>query len=129
VRGFQGEILDQVGLRNLLAARVRLLLKDGKVEKAGEIVEELRKLKDFNEMNDELGMIERSILEQSNADVPRSARSQIDRMFKTTRDMLQKYLQEDVASTAAEQVRRAGDQGSAPDQPNSTPGPEAGATN
>jgi hypothetical protein len=28
-------------------------------------------------------------------------------MFKTTRDMLQKHLQEDVAATAADQLRKA----------------------
>jgi hypothetical protein len=113
IRGFQGEILDQIGLRNLLAARIRLLLKDvdknkDNLDKAAKVVEELRALKNFNEMNDELGMIERAILEQSSTAVPKSARSQIDKMFKTTRDMLQKHLQEDVAATAADQLRKAG---------------------
>jgi hypothetical protein len=125
VRGFQNEILDQIGLRNLLAARVKLLIKDGKLERAGEVVEELRTLKNFNELNDELGLIERAILEQSNSDVPRSARSQIDRMFKTTRDMLQKYLQEDVASTAADQLRKAGAKGNPPSETKPADSPAA----
>lgn len=107
IRGFQSEILDQIGLRHLLTARVKLLIQAGDLNKADETVKQLRALKNFNEMNDELGLIERSILEQSDDSVPRSAKSQIDRMIKATRDMLQKHLQEDVAATAADLLRNA----------------------
>lgn len=107
VRGFQGEILDLIGQRNLLAARVRLHVQRSNAEKAEKDLEQLRSLKDFNQMNDELSRIQRSILEQTDSSVPRSARAQIDRMFKTTRDLLQKYLQQDVVGETARILRES----------------------
>ncbi len=108
VRGFQSKILDQIGLRNLYAARAKILLKNGKLEEATKVVDKLRKLKDFNEMNDELSRLERQILEQISLNPPpRAGQLQIDKMFKSTRDMLQKHLQDNLASTIAEQLRQA----------------------
>jgi hypothetical protein len=96
VRGFQGEILDLIGLRNILAARIRLYMKDNQVEKARAALEDFRRLRTFNEMRDQLSQIQRRMLEETGENVPRSARMRIDRMFQTTRDMLQKYLQDDL---------------------------------
>lgn len=108
VRGYQSEILDLIGKRNLYAARAKLLLKNGKLEEATKFVDKLRELPDFNNMNDELGSLERKILDQAAANPPpRAGQIQIDRMFKSTREMLQKYLQEDVASTMSDQLRKA----------------------
>ncbi len=103
VRGFQGEILDLIGLRNLLAARVQLYIKEEELDKAELVLNDLRQLRSYNEMRDELSAIQRRILDASGDNVPRAARSQIDRMFQITRDMLQKYLQDElVANTERE---------------------------
>ena len=107
VRGFQGEILDLVGQRNLLAARARQLIEQDRLEQASDMVERLKSLKDFNQINDELSRIQRGILERIDASVPRSVQAQIDRMFKTTRDMLQKSLQDQIVSDTADLLRRA----------------------
>jgi hypothetical protein len=98
VRGFQGEILDLIGLRNLLAARVQLYIKEDKLEQAETVLNELRRLRSYNEMRDELSAIQRRMLEASGDNVPRAARSRIDRMFQNTRDMLQKYLQDELVA-------------------------------
>lgn len=105
VRGFQGEILDLIGQRNLLAARVRYHVQRNNLDRAERDMEQLRSLKDFNQMNDQLSQLQRSILEQSNPGVPRSTQAQIDRMFKITRDILQKYLQQDVVAETARLLR------------------------
>jgi hypothetical protein len=107
LRGFEGEILDLIGLRNLLMAKVKLHLKAGRVAKATESIDEMRGLKDFNRMNDDLSELERRILEQAGESVPPGTKARIDRMFRATRDLLQKFMQEDIVSLSTDLVRQA----------------------
>jgi hypothetical protein len=104
VRGFQGDILDMVGLRNLLAARIQLHLKNGKREAAQATLQELRQLKNYNEMADELEAIQRRMLDENAGPIAMSAKNRIDRMFQTTRNMLQKYLQDNLLSDSERAV-------------------------
>jgi len=104
VRGFQGEILDMVGLRNLLAARIQMLLKNGQREAAQASLQELRQLKNYNEMAGELEAIQRRMLDETSGPIPIAAKNRIDRMFQTTRDMLQKYLQDNLLSDSERAV-------------------------
>ncbi len=107
VRGFQGEILDLIGLRNLLAARVRLYVKDKELKQAEGVLDELRGLKTYNEMADELSRIQNRMLKEAGDNVPYAAKVGIDRMFQTTRDMLQKYLQDNLVVNAEREVQAA----------------------
>jgi hypothetical protein len=107
VSGFQGEILDLIGLRNLLAARVRLLLKDDRLAEAEAVVDELRRLRNFDEMADELELIQRRALNEREGEIPASAKNSIDRMFQTTRDLLQKYLQDDLVDQTENSLKLA----------------------
>jgi hypothetical protein len=106
VRGFQGEILDLIGLRNLLAARVTFYIKEQKFERAAEALAELRSLKTYDEMAVELSNIQNRMLKES-GDIPAFAKSGIDRMFQTTRDMLQKYLQDNLLTKAESEYAAA----------------------
>ena len=96
VRGFQTEILDLVGLRNLLAARLRQQVKQGQIDAAKATLEELRRLKNYPELADELEAIQRRMLDENAGPVPLAAKNRIDQMFQTTRNMLQKFLQDDL---------------------------------
>jgi hypothetical protein len=107
VRGFQGEILDLVGQRNLLSARVRLHISQGQLDQAAKRMDQLRGLKDFNQMNDQLSLVQRNILERLDAGGVRSAQTQIDRMFKSTRDLLQKFLQDQIVTETDDALRQA----------------------
>ncbi len=107
VRGFQGEILDLVGQRNLLSARVRLHISLGQLDQAAKRMDQLRVLKDFNQMNDQLSLVQRNILERLDAGGVRSAQTQIDRMFKSTRDLLQKFLQDQIVTETDDALRQA----------------------
>lgn len=107
VRGFQGEILDLIGLRNLLAAQITLYLKDKDFEEAEKALDQLRGLQSYNEMADELGLIQRRMLDEKDGPIPPLAKSRIDRMFKTTLDMLQKYLQDDLVGKSERAVSDA----------------------
>ncbi len=104
IRGFQGEILDLIGLRNLLAARIQLHLKNGKAEQAKATLAELRQLKNYNEMSDQLVQIQRRMLDENAGPISMSSKNRIDRMFQTTRDMLQKYLQDNLLSDSEKAV-------------------------
>lgn len=106
VRGFQGEILDLIGLRNLLAARVRYYIKEENLDKATEALDELRGLKTYEEMAVELSTIQNRMLKES-GDIPAFAKIGIDRMFQSTRDMLQKYLQDNLLVDAERELASA----------------------
>lgn len=107
VRGFQGEILDLIGLRNLLAARIKLHLKNDKLLEAEQVMEELRRLRNYNELAKELELIQRKMLDEKEGAIPGSAKNKIDRMFQTTRDMLQKYLQDNLVDESERAIANA----------------------
>ena len=94
VRGFQGDILDVVGMRNLLAARVKQQMASNQPVAAKTTVEELRQLRNYTDMADELEAIQRRMLDETSGPIPLAAKSRIDVLFQTTRTMLQKYLQD-----------------------------------
>ncbi len=104
VRGFQGDILDLIGLRNLLAARIQLHLKNGKTDAAKATLTELRQLRNYNEMAAQLEAIQRRMLDENAGPVSISSKNRIDRMFQTTRDMLQKYMQDNLLSDSEKAV-------------------------
>lgn len=108
VKGFQGEILDIIGLRNLLAARIRILVKEGEAEEAEKTLDQMRDLPSFSQMADELDAIQRQMLDESRGAISLGSKSRIDRMFQTTRDLLQKYLQDKLLEESTEAVRRVG---------------------
>lgn len=107
VRGFQGEILDLVGLRNLLAARLTLFLKDGKVEEASDVLGQMQRLPTYNEMTDRLEQIQREMLDEQTGEISLGSKRQIDRMFQSTRTLLQKFLQDGLLTESEAAIKRA----------------------
>lgn len=107
VRGFQGEILDLIGMRNLLAAKVKLYLADDQLELAKESLDSLRALKNYNEMADKLERIQQVMLDETKGPIGSNSLRRMDRMFQTTREMLQKYLQDDLLRKAEQSVNAA----------------------
>ncbi len=107
MRGFQGEILDLIGLRSLLSARITLLVKDSKLAEAEKLLAELRALKDYSAMADSLDGLQRKILDESAGPITPGTQIRIDNMFQATREMLQKFLQNDLVRDAETAVNRA----------------------
>ena len=108
VRGFQGDILDLIGLRNLYAAQIQLYLKDKgneSTDKAYKTLEEMRRLDDFNAMAEKMERIQRVMLNEEKGQISIGVKNKIDRMFGTTRTMLQKYLQDDLVEDSMRAVR------------------------
>lgn len=100
MRGFQGEILDLIGLRTLLSTRVTRLVAQNKMKEAEKALVELRSLKDYSEMVEGLDRLQRKVLDESNGPVSLGAKSRIDRLFQSTREMMQKFLQNDLVREA-----------------------------
>ncbi len=107
VKGFQGEIIDVIGLRNLLAAQIQLKLKDKKVDEAQSILAQMRQLPTYNEMADQLEVIQSEMLDESRGAISLGEKRRIDRMFQTTRNMLQKYMQDNLLRDAESAVSQA----------------------
>jgi hypothetical protein len=108
VRGFREEIIDIIGLRNLWAARIKLELKSEEVEKASKSLMEMRRLPTYNEMADQLELIQQQMLDETKASITLAEKNRIDRMFQTTRDLLQKYLQDNLLRESELAVKQAG---------------------
>lgn len=106
IRGFQGEVLDLIGLRTLLSTRVRKLLQQSKKAEAQKVMAELRGLKDYSEMVETLDKLQRKLLDDSLGPVSMGAKARIDKMLQTTREMMQKYLQNDLVRDAETAVER-----------------------
>ncbi|GAB5403631.1 MAG: hypothetical protein Aurels2KO_18620 [Aureliella sp.] len=107
VRGFQVEIIDLIGLRNVLAARIKLYTRDGKIEEAKEVFDRLVSLQNYDEMANRLVEIQRKLLDDANVEIPRYSKGKVDRMFATTRELLQKYLQDNLVNESRARIQAA----------------------
>lgn len=116
LRGFQGEIIDLIGSRALASARVKQYLSERKYTEVDDIIGHVRRMSDYKSMADKLDGIQRRLLDESQEAVPMAAKSRIDRMTQTTRDMLQKYLENDLAAQLLRDLKQARDNAQADDQ-------------
>jgi hypothetical protein len=94
VKGVQGEILDVVARRQILAARIKQYAAENKIDQAKQTLEELRNEKGFDQMVESLNAIQRRILSSDRGTIPSLAQKRIDQMFDLTRQMMQRYLQD-----------------------------------
>lgn len=116
VKGFQGEVLDVIGLRSLLAARVKLYIKEAvkdkekrqeKLDLAEKYLDQLRRLPTYSEMSTQLERIQRDLGDKRTGPVSARSQNAIDRMFKVTRDMLQKFMQDNLVAETEQSFRLA----------------------
>lgn len=122
LRGFQGEILDLIGLRAILTARAGKLIADAKFNEAEDLVSKVRLLRDYKSMADVLDGIQRRLLDETKEPIPLASKSKIDRMTQSTRDMLQKYLDNDLPRKLERELQAARQSGI---EKGSTSGPQS----
>ena len=96
LKGLQSEIVDVVASRQVAAARVRMRIEEQKFDLAKQMLEELRKIKDYDKMARELDDIQRQVLDPAGGAITPVAQMRIEKMFQQTRELLQKYLQNDL---------------------------------
>ena len=90
IRGVENSIVDLVAVRKLFAARIRLRLQRGEMEKANELMQVLRDQPDNEKLSNEMGKKNTKFLDMDGLNM--SQRAKIDNMFKSTRNMLSKML-------------------------------------
>jgi hypothetical protein len=105
VKGIQGEILDIVARRQILTARIKQKIADKKTDEAKKALEELRNEKNYEKMVEGLNAIQRRILSTDRGPVSLGAQKRIDQMFDITRQMMEKYLQDNLLRDMERAVR------------------------
>ena len=96
LKGLQGEIIDAVARRQILISRINAKMQSNNVPEAKKLFEELRQVKNYDRMSIDLESIQRKISSPERGAIAPISRLKIDAMFNTTRQMMQKYLQDAV---------------------------------
>lgn len=94
LRGLQGEVLDIVVRRKILESRIKQKTKTGKREEAERLLDDLKRVKSYDKMAEQIEGIQRRALSTEQGLVSPGALKRIDKMLDTTRQMMQKYLQD-----------------------------------
>lgn len=123
LRGLQSETVDLVALRQVTAARIRMRIEEGKLPDAQKLMEELIRLDDYEKMARNLDDVQRQVLDPAGGAITPVAQMKIERMFQQTRELLQKYLQNDLVKKVEKELDAALKGGSP--QPPSEPAPTA----
>ena len=101
VTGLQENLVELVANRAMLMFRVRARIKDGKLDEAKQLMEELRKLGSQDELSLLIDFRKRASVSED----PRMQKK-IDRMFEDTREIVNKFLnQADVDKVETELAR------------------------
>lgn len=96
LKGLQGEVLDVVVRRKILEARIRRKLDEGKLDDAAALVDELKKVKNYETMSAQIQNIQRRAFATDSGYIPTPVAERIDKMIDTTRVLMQQYLQTDL---------------------------------
>ncbi|WP_145303032.1 hypothetical protein [Crateriforma conspicua] len=90
VRGVQNAIIDLVAIRELFAARIRLRLERGEIDKAEELLGQLRDQPTNQAIADDLSNKQDEFLKAIGRDP--NQRRKVDNLFATTRETLVKFI-------------------------------------
>lgn len=94
LKGLQGEILDIIARRQILAIRIKKRLEQNKVDEAKKLLDELLSVKNYDRLAEEVAAVQRRILTNNREAIPPATMKKIDSMFDVTRQMMQKYMQD-----------------------------------
>ena len=96
LKGIQGEILDLVVRRKILDARIRKKIDEGKLDEASTLLDELKKVRNYEGLSSQIQNIERRAESTENGFIPAPVKERINKMLGTTSDLMKNYLQEDL---------------------------------
>jgi hypothetical protein len=82
-------------------------IEERKLDAAAEMLEELRRIKDYEKMARELDDVQRKILDPAGGAIAPVAQLRIEKMFQQTRELLQKYLQNDLVKKVERELEAA----------------------
>ncbi len=124
LRGIESEIMDTVAKRKILEIRIKDRLAKQKPDDAKKFLEELRKLKNYQDMSESLQNVQRRLQAGDRGPIAPMTQKRIDQLFVNSRQMMQKYLQDSQVRDLEVKVAEA--LGETVDQPavQDTPDPE-----
>ena len=99
LKGLQGEVLDLVVRRKILESRIRQEIVKKDLVKAEKLLEELKRVKSFERMSEQIEGIQRRALSIERGPIQSGVTKRIDSMLDTTRQLMQKYLQDTLVRT------------------------------
>jgi hypothetical protein len=79
-------------------------MEEGKLDQAKLLVDELRQLKDYEKMARDLDNVQRQVLDPASGPLTPVAQLRIEKMFQQTRELLQKYLQNDLVQKVEKEL-------------------------
>jgi hypothetical protein len=121
LKGLQGEVLDLVVRRKILDARIKKKIEDGKKDEAFALLDELKKVKNYEGLAAQMQNILRRATSTEMGPVPGPVAERIDKMIDATRILMQQYLQTDLVRELEVKLLGGAAPSAAPtDQPSST---------
>jgi hypothetical protein len=107
-RVFREELIDVVARRTIMMARVRTMLKGGKVDDARKLMSELDDLPTASTFSGAIDATARRLPKSSDPQVQRA----VDRLFASTRELLSKFLDPRAITALQSEVNSAKSEGS-----------------
>ncbi len=107
LKGLQGEVLDLVVRRKILESRIRQEIVKKDLVKAEKLLEELKRVKSFERMSEQIEGIQRRALSIERGPIQSGVTKRIDSMLDTTRQLMQKYLQDTLVRTLENEILAA----------------------
>lgn len=107
LKGLQGEVLDLVVRRRILESRIKQKIKANQLDVAERLLDELKRVKSYDRMSEQIEGIQRRALSTEQGAVPPGVVKRIDKMVDTTRQMMQKYLQDTLVRDLESQLNQA----------------------
>lgn len=96
LKGLQNEVLDLVVRRKILESRINTKLKENKVAEAKAILEDLKRIKSYERLSEQIELIQRRVTDESRGRVGPMLQKRIDEMVDSTRKVMQQWLQDDL---------------------------------
>jgi hypothetical protein len=107
LKGLQGEVLDVVVRRKILESRIKQKLAAGAVEEADRLLGELKRVKSYEKMSEQIEGIQRRALSTDRGPISASMVARIDRMVEATRQLMQTHLKDNLIPDLEVAIKQA----------------------
>lgn len=107
LKGLQGEVLDVVIRRKVLESRIKQEIRKKDIAKAEKLLEELKRVKSFEKMSEQIESIQRRALSVDRGPILFGVSKRIETMLDTTKVLMQKYLQDTLVRTLENEILNA----------------------
>jgi hypothetical protein len=94
LKGLQNEVLDLVVRRKILESRINKQLADKKVAEAEKYLDQFKRIKSYEKLSEQIESIQRRAMLNDAGKISPALEKKIDTMVDTTRQIMQKWLQD-----------------------------------